>query len=262
MTAIYLAVVLVVGFHYESRHPLHRLHLVRQTGYNLYFRVGSRGFIMAMYALVPSLLLIYMSALVNGIAEKPLYTDKTYSSYFQTALLCYDMLFAALIMKVLLTSIERRFDGVIAAGYGPSEEHIPSAEKQALFTTLMRVATEAERLIIEAAKDIIPMRIILSNGKVYIGWPQTPELENGEITQIKLLPILSGYLTDQQQMVISRNYYRHYQDCYDPDTGELIESEDSGHDHISRFCIIIPVADIKLYSLFSIAAFEAIENDN
>ena len=61
MTAIYLAVVLVVGFHYESRHPLHRLHLVRQTGYNLYFRVGSRGFIMAMYALVPSLLLIYMS---------------------------------------------------------------------------------------------------------------------------------------------------------------------------------------------------------
>ena len=36
MTAIFLAVILIVGYHFESQHPLRRLKLVRQTGYNLY----------------------------------------------------------------------------------------------------------------------------------------------------------------------------------------------------------------------------------
>ena len=261
MTAIFLAVVLVVGFHYESHHPLHRLYLVRQTGYNLYFRVGSRGFIMAAYALIPSMLMIFASAIVNGVGSKALYTDESYSEFFLTSLLCYDMLFASLIMIISLTNVKYRFKGVVATTYGPSKEHKPNPERQALYKNLMRVATEVERMIIESAKDMIPMRLVLSNGKVYIGWPQQPELEHGEITQIKLLPILSGFLTEQQQMVISRNYYKHYQNCYENNSGELVESEDSGHDHISRFSIIIPVSDIKVYSLFSMEAFEAIEKD-
>ena len=149
----------------------------------------------------------------------------------------------------------------MVAGYGTMEDHTPSLEKQSLYNAVMRVATEAERLIIESARDLIPMRIVLASGKVYIGYPQQPELDDGAITQIKLLPILSGYLTENQQMVISRNYYTHYQDCYDDATGELEDSVDSGHDHITRFSIIIPVSDIKLYSLFSKVAFDAIESE-
>ena len=60
--------------------------------------------------------------------------------------------------------------------------------------------------------------------------PQQPDLEDGEITQLKMLPILSGYLTTKQKMVISRNYYKHYQNCYDDATGELEDNEDSGHE--------------------------------
>lgn len=174
--------------------------------------------------------------------------------------MCYDMLFALLIMKIDLSQIQKRYQDIVVEGYGAMEKHEPSDEKRALYSCVMRVATEAERLIIESARDVIPMRIILESGKVYIGYPQQPDLENGEITQLKMLPILSGYLTKKQKMVISRNYYKHYKNCYD-DKGELDDSEDSGHDHITRFNIIIPVADIKVYSLFSKVAFDAIESD-
>ena len=48
---------------------------------------------------------------------------------------------------------------------------------------------------------------------------------------------------------------------YDDETGELDDNEDSGHDHITRFNIIIPISDIKVYSLFSKEAFDAIESN-
>jgi hypothetical protein len=261
MTAIFLAAVLAIGYHYESHHPLNRLHIVRQTGYNLYFRVGIRGFQMALFGLMPSLLFVFISAVINGTTEHDLFTDKTYNDFFLTTLLCYDILFALLIMKVKLSSITKRYDGIVVEGYGATKHHLNTPEKQALYKSIMRVATESERLIIESARDLIPMRIILQSGKVYIGYPQQPDLEDGEITQLKMLPILSGYLTTKQKMVISRNYYKHYQNCYDDATGELEDNEDSGHDHITRFNIIIPIADIKVYSLFSKVAFEAIESN-
>ena len=261
MTAIFLAAVLAIGYHYESHHPLNRLHIVRQTGYNLYFRVGIRGFQMALYGLLPSLCLVFLSAIINGTNALPLYTDKNYNDFFLTALLCFDALFALLIMKIKLFSILRRYKGIVVEGYGSIKHHQNLPEKQALYKSIMRVATESERLIIESARDLIPMRIILQSGKVYIGYPQQPDLEDGEITKLKMLPILSGYLTKKQKMVISRNYYKHYQLCYDDETGELDDNEDSGHDHITRFNIIIPISDIKVYSLFSKEAFEAIESN-
>ena len=261
MTAIFLAVILIVGYHFESQHPLRRLKLVRQTGYNLYFRIGYTGFQMASYELLPSLLMVYITAIINGVAGKALFTNKTYAAFFSTTFMLYMMLFAVMVMKARLMSLQRRFEGVTVNGYAMFDENKPSAEKQAIYQSLLDVATDREQLIIEAARDVIPLRGILSSGKVYIGWPQHPDLDNGEITQLKLLPILSSFLTDEQKMVISRNYYKHYTHCYD-ENGELLDVEDdeAGHDHISRFCIILGIDDIKVMSLFSKVAFDAIEN--
>ena len=78
-----------------------------------------------------------------------------------------------------------------------------------MYNAVMRAANDMEREIILAARDLIPVRIILPNGKVYIGWPQQPDLQDGEIRHLRILPILSGFLNEKQTMVITRNYYRH-----------------------------------------------------
>lgn len=262
MTAIFLAVILIVGYHFESKHPLRRLKLVRQTGYNLYFRIGYTGFQHALIALVPSLFVVLLTAIINDVEYNAVYTDRNYAAFFSTTLLLNIMLFAVLIMKARLLVIQKRFEGVTVNGYEIEDENKPSAEKQAIYQSLLDVATDREQLIIEAARDVIPLRVILSSGKMYIGWAQHPDLDNGEITQLKLLPILSGFLTDEQKMVISRNYYKHYTHCYD-ENGELldVDEDEAGHDHISRFCIILGVDDIKVMSLFSKVAFDAIESE-
>lgn len=87
MTAIFLAAVLVIGYNYESNHPINRLNIVRQTGYNLYFRVGSRGFVLALFALLPSLILLFLTAIINGVADVKFITDKNYAGFFVNVLL-------------------------------------------------------------------------------------------------------------------------------------------------------------------------------
>lgn len=66
MTAILLAVILVLGYHVESRHPIHRLILIRERGYNLYFKIGFTGFGIVLYALIPACLVVFIMAVING----------------------------------------------------------------------------------------------------------------------------------------------------------------------------------------------------
>lgn len=263
MAALLLAVILVLGYHYESHHPTRRLKLVRQVGYKLYFNAGYSGFSLALQSLAPSLLMVYVCALVNGVEANRLYSDKNASQFFIVTLSIWIMLFSALITKLRLRSAMRKFSGVIVPNYGiESSESVNAEAKNALYDAVMRAANDFERYIILAAKEVIPLRVVLPNGKVYIGWAQQPDLEGGELTHVKLLPILSGYLDDKQQMHISRNYFKHYSDCYDED-GELLDHDDnpSGHDHITRFAIIIKVEDVQLISFFSKDAFDAIEKE-
>lgn len=260
MYAVLLAVLLVLGYHYNNNHPTRRLKLVRQTGYKLYFAAGYTGFLIAGSALIPSLVAIYLTAIANSLDVVTLYTEKSLSSFFELSLATYIALFSALFTQLKLGSVRRRFKGVTVPNYGLDSTD-ESPEKKELFDAVMRVANDFEQHIIIASKDLIPIRVVVGNqGKVYIGWVQRPDLEDGELTHIKLLPILSGYLDSEQQMHISRNYFEHYQQFYDEDGEPLdLEENDGGHDHLTRFCIILKVEDIHLLSFFNKKAFDAIE---
>jgi len=211
MTAILLAVILVLGYHVESRHPIHRLTLIRESGYNLYFKIGYTGFGIVLYALIPACLVVLIMAVINGeTSPSVLYTDKNLTEFFSTTLCISLMLFAVLIAKTRLWAAQKRFRGVSTADYGDDSKTIHSDDtKREMYNAVMRAANDMEREIILAARDLIPVRIILPNGKVYIGWPQQPDLQDGEIRHLRILPILSGFLNEKQTMVITRNYYRH-----------------------------------------------------
>lgn len=262
MYAVLLAVLLVLGYHYNSNHPTRRLKLVRQTGYKLYFSAGYTGFLIAGFALVPALFAIYVTAIINSLDLITLYSDKSLSSFFELSLVMYIAMFSALFTQLKLSNALQRFKGVTVPNYGLDSTD-ESLEKKELFNAVMSVANDFEQHIIIASKDLIPIRVVVGRkGKVYIGWVQSPDLDGGELTHIKLLPILSGYLDAEQQMHISRNYYEHYQQFYDEDGEPLdLEENDGGHDHLTRFCIILKVEDIHLLSFFNKKAFDAIETN-
>lgn len=261
MYAILLAVVLVLGYRLESQHPIKRLRLVRETGYNLYFRVAYTGFENVTLALLPASLSILIISIVNNVSASQFLNEKNIATFFQFILVISLSLFTTLITLCKIYRAKIEFVGATVNEESSEESQSDyNPAKQILYEEIMKVANDLEKMIIIAARDVTPLRILLPNGKVYIGYPRTPELDHGEVKYIELLPILSGYLNEEQQLVISRNYFKHYKECYSND-GELLESKanHSGHDNISQFIIILKVEDVKLLSYFSKKAFDAIE---
>ena len=73
--------------------------------------------------------------------------------------------------------------------------------------------------------------------------------------------VMKIFFSPENKIIAALRKYGGKANCYD-ENGELLDVEDdeAGHDHISRFCIILGIDDIKVMSLFSKVAFDAIEN--
>ena len=119
------------------------------------------------------------------------------------------------------------------------------------------VAHELELLIINATTSVSPLRIELDCGKVYVGIPETPNLERGEVKYITLLPLLSGYMDKEKKIVFNNNYYRHYEDNFSDSNINATES----HSSMKDFSIVIPVDQVVVASRFSIDAFIEFRKD-
>ena len=86
--------------------------------------------------------------------------------------------------------------------------------KQKFLDRVIAVAHELELLVINATKNVSPIRLELDCGKVYVGIPETPNLEQGKVGYITLLPLLSGYMSAEKKIIFSNSYYRHYEENF------------------------------------------------
>lgn len=242
MGALALGIVLIVGYFYQNNHPYRRLELIRSTGYHIYFKAGLSGFIFLTLAVIFWILIDFFdlpSALIDS------YNIKDSLSYIKNNNHWNEIkMVAVFILMFLLSAIS-----VI------TRKLLNSKEKS--LERVKTIAHELELLIINATTSVSPIRIELGCGKVYVGIPETPNLERGEVKYITLLPLLSGYMDEKKKIIFNNNYYRHYADNF---SDHNINATDS-HSSMKDFSIVLPVEEVVVASRFSIDAFIQFRKD-
>lgn len=246
MGTLILTLILVIGYFYQSMHPIHNLRLARSVGYNIYFKVGLSGVILFGIAY-----LIWFGLDVTNfpsLLSHQLYQFDTFKKIMQhehwgaikQAFLVFVMLFIAWLYTTVI-----RFYYV--------------AHENKFLDKVKLVANEIEATIIKSTIEIKPIRIVLNSSKVYIGLPEDPKLSKGlgELKQIKLLPLLSGYVDEYQQLKLKNNYYKHYAKYYDENDGTLLG--EVGHGRIEDFSVVISVSEIAVISFFDPEAYQTID---
>lgn len=241
MGALVLGVVLILGYFYQSYHPHRRLHLVRSAGYHIYFKAGLSGLAFVLLATITWLIIDFFdlpSSLVDRVQDKPELTFLEQSTSY------WEVIKAVVIFLIafLYCSINILFC-------------IWHSSKQNVYKELSRIANDLEMLIVNSTIEVKPIRVELDCGKVYVGLPETPDFESGEIKYITLLPLLSGYVDEKKKIFFNNNYYLHYEEYFDDES-----DEESEHNSINDFSIVIPVDEIVVASRFSIDAFIAFRN--
>ncbi len=247
MGALILALILIVGYHYQSFHPLRRMELARSTGYHIYFKAGISGTLILFVSLtlwfvfdvldIPSVVLEFF------IAETSLTYLKSQENwgYFKAAAIAFLMFFISITYCFICNF---------------HYKNICAEERK--FSHVVKIANEFEQLLIGAMYTTAYLRIELDCGKVYIGIPSSPELENGEITYINILPFLSGHRDKNNKLAFTTNYEKHY---------ARIGYEESLPDvkpqhKIEDFYIVLPVKNISIASNFDIDAYVSIQRND
>ncbi|GAB5380500.1 MAG: hypothetical protein Alis3KO_26400 [Aliiglaciecola sp.] len=244
MGALILGLVLIIGYFYQTQHPIRRLELVRSSGYHIYFKAGFSGLVF----LVPSVfvwsLIDYYnipSAIFECLGLKKTITVIGDTEYWDVLKIAAIFLFVFFFSSLHVKIVKGRFP----------------KNSNKLLKEVKKRANNLEKLIISSSADIKAIRVDLNCGKVYVGIPQNPDLEDGELTHLTMLPLLSGSRDKNLDIKFSNNYYKHYENKHPGENhGEL------DWDAVYDFKIIIPTKDIVVASSFDPDAFLAISKDN
>jgi hypothetical protein len=112
---------------------------------------------------------------------------------------------------------------------------------------------DLEMLLLRSMDLEMPVLLTLGSGKVYVGYVVRLFHPDVERKHIRLLPVMSGYRSDNTQEVRFTTFYDVIRaQAQDPNSGfyGLLERD---------FEIVIPVAEVKSVSLFDARAFEAFD---
>ncbi|MBU2870598.1 hypothetical protein [Colwellia sp. E2M01] len=240
MGALVLGVILVIGYFFESSHPYRRLKLARSTGYHIYFKAGLSGFLFIISSLFIWLCIDYFDIPSAFIDKNNLTTELTYlqsKSKHWDELKAFCIFFLGFILCLIYIGFAKLF----------------SSEKNK-YDRIKELANDLELLVINSETNVSPIRLELDNGKVYIGIANSPDLEQGEVTYINLIPLLSGYVDDTKKIIFNNNYYRHYEEHFGDIVLENLLQE------AKSFSLVIPVSEIVVASKFDIEAFISFRN--
>lgn len=244
MSALLLGLVLIIGYRHQSKHPIHLLTMRRTSGYNIYFTAGMSG-----------LKLFFCASLiwlVFDLFDSPTVLTKSlgFTDFLQA-------------LNLVPYTIELKFVLIVVLMATISQFSIDEAtgnirfNKDKYLEEMLSAANENEKLIITAAGKVEPLRVVLDSGKVYVGIPEKPNLDKGEVSHLTLLPLLSGYLDEKLQLQFTNSYLDHYDEYYSeggtPD-------DHLGHSDIRAFIIVIKLDEVSLISHFNFDSYKKIHH--
>lgn len=243
MGALYVVLVLAVGYVYCSIDPDKKYKLARKDGYSLYFYIGFWGTIWTLAAIV-IFFILDLSNTPSAILEKFGIHFKAFepASAFTMAeikqlLLCI----GTLLFTAVLALIKKTYYSIR-----------PSKRKQLMVNVAKSNACES--MLFNSINDYQPLLFTLDSDKVYVGFVSDFDPIDGKIEFVTILPLLSGYRDERKSLQFTTNYYEHYQ----IHIGEKAESPDEPEMQLllEKFRIIVPFSEVISVSGFDIDAFK------
>jgi hypothetical protein len=248
VSALILGLILVVGYRYQAIHPIKRYLLTRNTGYNLYFRAGFSGLILAYFAIM-SWAVIDAFDYPSTLADATSITKAINQGYRSE-------------MKAMLIVAIACF-WCYSLAWLRSFWYWCFPEKK--LERICKIADELEKLVltsygIDWSKALKPVRVVMDSEKAYVGLLTEPDFEGGKLNHLSIIPLLSGYLNSKKDLKFTNNYYNHYKGFYNIGDGTALGKSQNGR--IEDFIIIIPVEKVQLISHFDVDAYLNIHNDS
>ncbi len=242
MGALLLGIVLIDGYQFQRNHSVHRLKFVRRSGYHIYFSAGFSGF-----KLLVAATLIWTCVDYYDVPSKFIIHINNFSSV--TFLKDQDQWVNLKITSVILLMLA--ISTICTWSVGKYYEYF----KQLFFRELLTVVNDLERLIILSTINAELIRIELECGKVYVGIPDSPDLENGELTHLTIFPFLSGFRDEKKNIIFTNNYEKHYDSLVNNSNKGV-----DGYDIMNEYRIVIPMETVIVASKFNLDAYAEIHN--
>ncbi|MDX3773523.1 hypothetical protein QE250_05280 [Chromatiaceae bacterium AAb-1] len=243
MGALYVILVLAVGYVYCTLNPAKKYKLSRIEGYSLYFYIGFWGTIWTLFAIVIFFLLDLFN-LPSALLKKSGFHFKI----FETA-----SAFTLAEVKQLILCIGTLLITLGIALFRKSYFKVFKSRRRKLMLKAAK-SNAMELLLFESINNYRPLAFTMDSDKVYVGFVSDFDPIDGKIDFITILPLLSGYRDEQKSLKFTTNYYEHYtnhlgdkaQSPDDPETWELME----------KFQIMVPSTEIVTVSGFDIDAYK------
>ncbi|OCH13797.1 hypothetical protein A6E05_05680 [Aliivibrio sp. 1S165] len=243
MGVVLIAVALVAGYLFSSKHLSSKYQLNRTDGWHSYFYVAYRGVIFSLVSGAVCFSIDYFDCVSKFI--KPLgflLTDfeGLFLNFSEIKIGAWALLtiflaqvsawFSLLYYRLFLTQKTKRLRKII------SNNHL-------------------ESFIFESTYDQKLIMLTLSSKKTYVGKCLGDELIDGKVEHIAILPHLSGYRNkDTLVFEHTTNYLNHYADqgIYDGSHNFL---------KLRDFRVIIPCSEIESYSFFDMSTYIKFRQD-
>lgn len=244
-----VAVVLVVGFLYTHNHPPSRFRQKRATGWNSYFHIAQWGFAFTMLGSAVVLAMMWTLDFAAWVVDLGF---MLFGSDYRTPLWGTAIFTHSLPGHISIGTITSALFGAASAyGVAANKRDELEADQAALMAEykLLAKSDGLEYLLFESMDKGLLILVTLKSRKVYIGLVKDPRLLHGDLENIVIIPMLSGYRdSDTLRFKISHNY-RDYYEKYD------ISSND-GELRLQHFRTVIPTSEIDSASLFDLHTYQ------
>ncbi|WNO60874.1 hypothetical protein [Rheinheimera sp. MMS21-TC3] len=243
MGALYVVLVLAVGYVYCSIDPASKYKLARRDGYSLYFHIGFWGVIWTIIAVfiffildltnIPSLILEKIGIHFNIFQPVSTFTMPE----IKQLLLCI----GALSVTACIAFCKKLF-----------YVFWPTQKNKFILKTVKKNALEL--ILFESVSNSLPLAFTMDSDKVYVGFVSEFDLLEGKIEFITILPLLSGYRDDKKMLKFMTNYYEHYiqnigEKAEKPDSPEMVRL-------LNKFKIVVPFSEVVSVNGFDINAYK------
>lgn len=248
MNVSLIVVILVIGFLYTRHHPPSRFRQKRETGWNSYLHIAYWGFAFSVLGATLTLLFMY---LLNGLAWFFNVFPILFGQDYRFPLWGSQWMHATLVGNLAWGTLLALGLGAILA-YGmainQADAIFSSVDEQMKEYSKLAQSDGLEQLLFESMQERLLVLITLKSRKVYVGKVEQPRLLHGDLENIVIIPMLSGYRDkDTLKFIVLHSYSDYYVEH------DITEKSDGLN--LSHFRTVIPAREIESASMFDLETY-------
>lgn len=238
MAALFLFLILIMGYYYASNSKIAKINLRRSAGWETYVYLGFHG-----------TCFVLLGVLICAVMYLPVWIILSFFDWLFNAKLNLSIL--KFLKYIIFDGIQIYHVIISFLAYGVCKAKINEENsKQDLSEQLKQLSQNdgVVNLVLESAYKQKPIRVSLKSKKVYVGLVLAEQFERIDLDCIVLVPLLSGYRDkDTLDIFFDCNYYSVYE------KNKLFERPEFSKDDMLKledFRLAIRISEVESVSLF------------